>query len=137
MPNALFESFAESLNDQTYLLAIVALMPMVGGLLVFQTSPYQALVLRGILGAIAALVYALFGAADVALTEALVGTMLSMTLYVVAIFSSQKLEQSDQPVFEVSEQVSEQIHSQPLDQTLDRASDQSPSQPDLTAEQSS
>ncbi len=91
MPNYLFESFAESLSDQSYLLAIVALMPMVGGLLVFQTSPYQALVLRGILGAIAALVYALFGAADVALTEALVGTMLSMTLYVVAIFSSQKL----------------------------------------------
>lgn len=95
----LFEGFSEGLMEQSYLLAIVALMPMVGGLLVFQTSPYQALILRGILGAIAALVYALFGAADVALTEALVGTMLSMTLYIVAIFSSQKSEQeSGQPL---------------------------------------
>lgn len=95
----LFGSFSESLIDQSYLLVIVALMPMVSGLLVFQTSPYQALILRGILGAIAALVYALFGAADVALTEALVGTMLSMTLYIVAIFSSRKSEQeSSQPL---------------------------------------
>jgi len=137
MPNYLFESFADSLNDQSYLLAIVALMPMVGGLLVFQTSPYQALVLRGILGAIAALVYALFGAADVALTEALVGTMLSMTLYVVAIFSSQKLKPSDQPLCEVSQQVSEQLSSQSLGQVSGQSLDQSPSQPDLTAEQSS
>ena len=34
------------------------------------------------------LVYILFGAADVALTEALVGTMLSITLYAVAVRSS-------------------------------------------------
>ena len=57
-------------------------------MLLSQTNPYQALVLRGILGAIAALVYALFGAADVALTEALVGTMLSILLYGVAVRSS-------------------------------------------------
>ncbi len=91
----LSEYFSESFVNQLYPLAIVALMPIVGGLLVLQTSPYQALVLRGILGAIAALVYALFGAADVALTEALVGTMLSMTLYVVAIVSSQKGQESN------------------------------------------
>jgi putative multicomponent Na+:H+ antiporter subunit B len=45
-------------------------------------------VIRGILGAVAALVYAVLGAADVALTEALVGTMLAITLYAVAVRSS-------------------------------------------------
>jgi putative multicomponent Na+:H+ antiporter subunit B len=44
--------------------------------------------MRGILGAIAALVYAMLGGADVALTEALVGTMLAITLYAVAVRSS-------------------------------------------------
>ncbi len=44
--------------------------------------------IRGILGAVAALVYAVLGAADVALTEALVGTMLAITLYTVAVRSS-------------------------------------------------
>ncbi|MGB3199838.1 MAG: DUF4040 domain-containing protein, partial [Nodosilinea sp.] len=51
-------------------------------------NPYQALVMRGILGAIAALIYAMLGGADVALTEALVGTMLAITLYAVAVRSS-------------------------------------------------
>ncbi|NJO86355.1 MAG: hypothetical protein HC818_07360, partial [Synechococcaceae cyanobacterium RM1_1_27] len=37
------------------------------------------------------LIYALLGAADVALTEALVGTMLSVTLYAVAVRSSMSL----------------------------------------------
>ena len=60
-------------------------------LLVAQENPYQTLVLRGILGAVAALIYALLGAADVALTEALVGTLLSTTLYAVALRSSMVL----------------------------------------------
>jgi len=67
---------------------IVALLPLVALTSVLQANPYQALVLRGILGAIAALIYAVLGAADVALTEALVGTMLAITLYVVAVRSS-------------------------------------------------
>ena len=71
--------------------AITALLPLMAVLLVLQTNPYQALVIRGILGAIAALVYAMFGAADVALTEALVGTMLSITLYAIAVRSSMTL----------------------------------------------
>ncbi len=71
-----------------YMVAITALLPLMAVLLVLQVNPYQALVIRGILGAIAALVYALLGAADVALTEALVGTMLSITLYAVAVRSS-------------------------------------------------
>lgn len=71
-----------------YIYIITALLPLVAGMLVFQTNPYHALVLRGILGAVAALVYTVLGAADVALTEALVGTMLAMMLYVIAVRSS-------------------------------------------------
>jgi putative multicomponent Na+:H+ antiporter subunit B len=74
--------------DDSYLYLIVALLPLAAGMVVLQTNPYHALVLRGILGAIAALVYAVLGAADVALTEALVGTMLAITLYAIAVRSS-------------------------------------------------
>ena len=78
-------------NGEFSIVAIAALLPITASLLVLQTNPYHALVIRGILGAVAALVYALFGAADVALTEALVGTMLSITLYAVAVRSSLSL----------------------------------------------
>ncbi len=67
---------------------IMILFPLAAGMVVFQANPYYALVTRGILGAVAAMIYALLGAADVALTEALVGTMLSITLYAVAVRSS-------------------------------------------------
>jgi len=76
---------------EPYIIAIMALLPLTAGLLVTQVNPYHALIIRGILGAVAALVYALFGAADVALTEALVGTMLSITLYAVAVRSSMSM----------------------------------------------
>lgn len=75
-------------EDYLYIVVIVALLPLTASMLVTQVNPYHALVIRGILGAVAALVYVLFGAADVALTEALVGTMLSITLYAVAVRSS-------------------------------------------------
>ncbi len=75
------------MND-IYLYIITALLPLSAFLTVLQINPYHTLVIRGILGAIAALVYAMFGAADVALTEALVGTMLAITLYGVAVRSS-------------------------------------------------
>ena len=74
--------------DEFYLAAIAALLPLTACMLVCQTNPYHALIIRGIVGAVAALVYAILGAADVALTEALVGTMLSITLYAVAVRSS-------------------------------------------------
>ncbi|MEO0374746.1 MAG: DUF4040 domain-containing protein [Cyanobacteria bacterium P01_A01_bin.17] len=77
--------------EDLYIVAIAALLPLTACLLIIQVNPYQALVIRGILGAIAALVYVLFGAADVALTEALVGTMLSITLYAVAVRSSMSM----------------------------------------------
>lgn len=72
----------------SYMYVITALLPLVALMLVFQVNPYNALVIRAILGAVAALVYAVLGGADVALTEALVGTMLAITLYVVAVRSS-------------------------------------------------
>ncbi|HHP7231654.1 MAG TPA: DUF4040 domain-containing protein [Xenococcaceae cyanobacterium] len=71
-----------------YIYVIIALLPLTALMLVFQVNPYHALVIRAILGAVAALVYAVLGAADVALTEALVGTMLAITLYVIAVRSS-------------------------------------------------
>ena len=79
---------AISLTDSGYVVAIAALLPLSAAMVITQVNPYHALVVRGILGAIAALVYALLGAADVALTEALVGTMLSITLYAIAVRSS-------------------------------------------------
>ena len=74
--------------DDAYLYIITALLPLSALMVVVQKNPYHALVIRGILGAVAALVYAVLGAADVALTEALVGTMLAITLYAVAVRSS-------------------------------------------------
>lgn len=75
-------------NYDPFIYAIAALLPLSACLLLVQVNPYHALVIRGILGAVAALVYTLLGAADVALTEALVGTMLAITLYAIAVRSS-------------------------------------------------
>jgi putative multicomponent Na+:H+ antiporter subunit B len=72
----------------SYIYMITALLPLAAAMLVFQVNPYKALVIRGVLGAIAALVYTVLGAPDVALTEALVGTLLAITLYAVAVRSS-------------------------------------------------
>jgi putative multicomponent Na+:H+ antiporter subunit B len=77
------------------LLPITALLPLTAVLLVSQGNPYQTLVLRGILGSVATLLYALLGAPDVALTEALVGTLLSTTLYAIALRSSMALRLED------------------------------------------
>ncbi|HLP87453.1 MAG TPA: DUF4040 domain-containing protein [Nostocaceae cyanobacterium] len=75
------------MND-SYLYIIVALLPLTAGMLVTQTNPYHALILRGVLGAVAVMVDAVLGAADVALTDALMGTMLSVMLYAIAVRSS-------------------------------------------------
>lgn len=71
-----------------YVYVIIALLPLTALMSVLQVNPYNALVIRGILGAVAVLVYAVLGAADVALTEALVGTLLAVSLYVIAVRSS-------------------------------------------------
>jgi putative multicomponent Na+:H+ antiporter subunit B len=87
-------SFSPSLQlsgSLDLLLPITALLPLTATLMVAQANPYQTLVLRGILGSVSTLIYALLGAPDVALTEALVGTLLSTTLYAVALRSSMAL----------------------------------------------
>lgn len=99
------------MNDN-YIYVIASLLPLAATMLVFQVNPYHALVLRGILGAIAALLYTVLGAPDVALTEALVGTMLAITLYAVAVRSSlvvrlgmlQELEEETEKFNEILEQ---------------------------------
>lgn len=72
----------------SYIYLIAVLLPVSSTVLLCQTNPYRALVIRGIVGAIAALIYTVLGAADVALTEALVGTLLSVMLTAVAVRSS-------------------------------------------------
>lgn len=75
------------MND-SYIYVITALMPLSALMLVLQTNPYHALVIQGISGAVATLVFAVLGAADVALTQALMGTLLAITLYAIAVRSS-------------------------------------------------
>jgi putative multicomponent Na+:H+ antiporter subunit B len=72
----------------SYIYVLTALLPLAAAMVVLQVNPYHALVIRGILGAVAVMVYAVLGAADVSLTEALVGTLLAITLYAVAVRSS-------------------------------------------------
>lgn len=86
-------------SELDLLLPITALFPLTAILLVTQANPYQTLVLRGILGSVATLLYALLGAPDVALTEALVGTLLSTTLYAVALRSAMALRLHDRRPF--------------------------------------
>ena len=59
---------------------------MLGILLIRSASP-NGLIYRSFLGSIAALLYAGVGAPDVALTEVLIGTLLSTLLYIVTIRS--------------------------------------------------
>lgn len=73
--------------NEAYLLGIAALVPLSALITVCQRNPYHALVSRGMLGAVAALLYAVLGAADVAVTEALMGTVLTVILYGVAVRS--------------------------------------------------
>ncbi|MEB3201383.1 MAG: hydrogenase subunit MbhD domain-containing protein [Synechococcus sp.] len=122
-------------QDIALLLPVTALLPLTAILLVAQANPYQTLVLRGILGAVCALIYALLGAADVALTEALVGTLLSTTLYAVALRSSMVLRVAvvaEPPSQPLHEQLQEQLRSwlDPLSLRLELLS---PTDPDLHA----
>ena len=67
------------------LLPFELILPFLGILLIRSNSPPQALIYRSFLGSIAALIYSLVGAPDVALTEVLVGTLLSTLIYIVSI----------------------------------------------------
>lgn len=67
------------------LLPFLFILPFIGILLIRSKSPIQALIYRSFLGSIAALIYSLIGAPDVALTEVLVGTLLSTLIYIISI----------------------------------------------------
>ena len=67
------------------LLPIELILPVLGVLLIKTESPIRGLIYRSFLGSIAALIYAAVGAPDVALTEVLVGTLLSAILYIITI----------------------------------------------------
>ena len=69
------------------ILPLEILLPLLGILLIRSASPTNGLIYRSFLGSIAALLYALVGAPDVALTEVLIGTLLSTLLYIVTIRS--------------------------------------------------
>ena len=63
-------------------------LPLVGFAVVRSSDPWKTLALRTALGGFATVLFAAFGAADVAMTEALVGTILSTILSAVAIRST-------------------------------------------------
>ena len=70
------------------LLGVVALLPLTALITVCQRRPFYALICRGMMGAVATLIYAVLGAPDVALTEALMGTLLTILLYLIAVRAS-------------------------------------------------
>ena len=69
------------------ILPLELLLPFLGILLIRSESPINSLIYRSFLGSIAALIYAIVGAPDVALTEIMVGTLLSSLIYIVTIRS--------------------------------------------------
>ncbi len=110
------------MTKDLFIYAIALLLPLSAGMVVFQSNPYYALILRGILGAIAALTYTVLGAADVALTEALVGTLLAIMLYAVAVRSSlvMRLGILEEDMAEVSDKATpEQRADHPLTALLE------------------
>ena len=68
-------------------------------------------------GSVAMLLYGLLGAPDVALTEAMVGTLLSTTLYVIALRSSMTLRIEDRRTRSPQEEPDRQRTAPPLDPT--------------------
>ena len=72
-------------SAELLLLPIELILPVLGVLLIRTESPIRGLIYRSFLGSLAALIYAVVGAPDVALTEVLVGTLLSAILYIITI----------------------------------------------------
>jgi len=72
-------------------LVVVALLPLTALITVLQQEPYAALICRGIMGSVAVMFYAAMGAPDVALTEALVGTLLTIILYAITVRSTRAM----------------------------------------------
>lgn len=67
------------------LIGIAALLAVSALITVWQRRPAYALLARGMMGGIATLLYAVLGAPDVALTEALMGTFLVVLLYAITV----------------------------------------------------
>ena len=78
---------SESFTSTALIFPFELLLPVLGILLIRSSSPINSLIYRSFLGSIAALIFALVGAPDVALTEVMVGTLLSSLLYIVTIRS--------------------------------------------------
>ena len=78
---------SESFTSTALIFPFELLLPVLGILLIRSSSPINSLIYRSFLGSIAALIFALVGAPDVALTEVMVGTLLSSLLYIVTILS--------------------------------------------------
>jgi len=91
------------------LLPIELILPVLGVLLIRTESPIRGLIYRSFLGSIAALIYAAVGAPDVALTEVLVGTLLSAILYIITIRACYTVLIIYPENFEISEVVCSQI----------------------------
>ena len=91
------------------LLPIELILPVLGVLLIKTESPIRGLVYRSFLGSIAALIYAAVGAPDVALTEVLVGTLLSAILYIITIRACYTVLIIYPENFEITEVLSNEI----------------------------
>ena len=91
------------------LLPIELILPVLGVLLIRTNSPIRGLIYRSFLGSIAALIYAVVGAPDVALTEVLVGTLLSAILYIITIRACYTVLIIYPENFEISEALNSQI----------------------------
>ena len=91
------------------LLPIELILPVLGVLLIKTQSPIRGLIYRSFLGSIAALIYAAVGAPDVALTEVLVGTLLSAILYVITIRACYTVLIIYPENFEITELLCEEI----------------------------
>ena len=91
------------------LLPIELILPVLGVLLIKTESPIRGLIYRSFLGSIAALIYAAVGAPDVALTEVLVGTLLSAILYIITIRACYTVLIIYPENFEITELLCEEI----------------------------
>ena len=91
------------------LFPIELILPVLGLLLIRTESPIRGLIYRSFLGSIAALIYAAVGAPDVALTEVLVGTLLSAILYIITIRACYTVLIVVPEDFIISDQISKQI----------------------------
>ena len=107
------------MNNITFasLLPFELILPFLGILLIRSKSPTQALIYRSFLGSVAALIYSLVGAPDVALTEVLVGTLLSTLIYIVSIRGCyslvllvKKSEEIDNLIFENIKKAINELH---------------------------